>query len=292
MESEQRKSADKLLQLALELEEAGKQDKAIEVYKKCIATDPNWAVPAFNLGLIYKYRFDWLNSLEFNDLASKLDPSDEPAWWNLGIAATALGDWSTARRAWKGFGIKLPPATSGEEVRLNLGITPVRILTNSEVVWTTRIDPARAIIDSIPTSYANRRYRDLVLHDGAPQGYRTVSGKKVPVFDELQLLESSDYRTFSLRVWARNPHDLKLLEKLCDQADYAMENWTLNIRHLCEQCSRGVPHSEHDKNLPVNLRTGEFQLAIAGLEEGVVRRILLNWQSSTGCRVEEFFKIL
>ena len=33
--------------------------------------------------------------------AARLDPEDEAAWWNTGIAATAPGDWAAARRAWE-----------------------------------------------------------------------------------------------------------------------------------------------------------------------------------------------
>ena len=47
--------------------------------------------------------------------AAKLDPADEAAWWNTGIAATALGEWATARLAWQAFGIELPPVVIVED---------------------------------------------------------------------------------------------------------------------------------------------------------------------------------
>jgi hypothetical protein len=32
----------------------------------------------------------------------------DPTFWNLGIAATVLRDWATARDSWSGYGIDLP----------------------------------------------------------------------------------------------------------------------------------------------------------------------------------------
>jgi len=45
-------------------------------------------------------------SLEYNKKATELD-AENRCWWNLGIAATALMDWRTARQAWKSFGLSL-----------------------------------------------------------------------------------------------------------------------------------------------------------------------------------------
>jgi hypothetical protein len=54
-------------------------------------------VPYFNLGLHAKYLRRWEDSFRCNRRATQLDDQDDGAWWNLGIAATALGDWSTIR---------------------------------------------------------------------------------------------------------------------------------------------------------------------------------------------------
>src|SRR5205807_10273545 len=69
---------------------------------------------------------------------------DKAAWWNQGIAATALGRWGLARRAWAGFGIDLP---AGEgPLDFPCGSCPVRLCPDgdAEVVWAHRIDPARS----------------------------------------------------------------------------------------------------------------------------------------------------
>jgi hypothetical protein len=47
--------------------------------------------------------------------------------WNLGIAATALGDWATARRAWTAFGVTLPAGPADQPIDGDFGITPIRL---------------------------------------------------------------------------------------------------------------------------------------------------------------------
>jgi hypothetical protein len=78
-----------------------------------------------------KRRRDWAASAEYNaaalDLLPSPDRSDQPAAWNLGIAATALHDWVTARRAWEEFGITITdgaPRTS--PIDADFGLAPVR----------------------------------------------------------------------------------------------------------------------------------------------------------------------
>jgi tetratricopeptide (TPR) repeat protein len=102
-------------------------------------------VPWYNLGLVRKHQRRWPESLSCNLRAAALDPTDEAAWWNAGIAATALGEWATARRAWAAFGIELPPDDG--EITMRLGPTPIRLNAdgNGEVVWCARIDAETVI---------------------------------------------------------------------------------------------------------------------------------------------------
>src|SRR5438128_2047087 len=60
---------------------------------------PAWPDPWFNRGLIAKFERRWRDSLRFNRRAADLDPHNRPVWWNIGIAATAVGDWTAAREA-------------------------------------------------------------------------------------------------------------------------------------------------------------------------------------------------
>ncbi len=82
------------------------------------------------------------------------------------------------------------------------GRTPIRLNPDAdgEVVWSDRVDPARARIVSIPLAESGFRFADLVLHDGAAKGYRRLGDRDVPVFDCLQLLEASSFSTWVAEV--------------------------------------------------------------------------------------------
>jgi len=80
---------------------------AERLYKLASTLAPQWSVPWYNLGLLTKNTGRWEDSLIFNQCALSLNPGDEGACWNLGIAATAMHDWPEARRAWKHYGIDI-----------------------------------------------------------------------------------------------------------------------------------------------------------------------------------------
>jgi hypothetical protein len=277
---------------ALELKENGQMEKAIACYEKAIKADPKWSVPWFNLGLLYKRQRMWEESLNCNQRAAELDPDDEAAWWNLGIAATALNNWSEARRAWQTYGIEIEPGDG--EIEMNFGFVPIRLNPDGggEVVWCKRIDPARAIIQNVPLPKSGYRYGDLVLHDGAPNGYRKNSrDEEVPVFDGLQLLHPSEYGTFEVIISGVGPAEI---EKLCDQAldcDQAAEDWA-ELRHLCRACSEGRPfdseHTHESENDVIYRRVG-----FAAQSEARVSYILNGWLArNPQARVEEINCVL
>jgi tetratricopeptide (TPR) repeat protein len=142
-----RDAVDQLLDEAQALEDL---EVAMPLYQRALALDPHRAATHYNIGLVYKYRGAWTESLHHNRRASDLRPDDEAANWNMGIAATALRDWPAAREAWHQVGIQI--ADSDGPVEEDFGIAPVRLNPNesAEVVWGKRIDPARVVLGNIP----------------------------------------------------------------------------------------------------------------------------------------------
>jgi hypothetical protein len=270
--------ADRHNTKAMELEESGQAEKAIACYEKAISTDPKWSVPWFNLGLLYKRRKNWEQSLKCNRRAAELNPKDETAWWNLGIAATALDDWKEARRAWNAYGIKI--GSGDGPLELWRQPTPIRLNPdgNGEVVWCSRIDPARAFIENIPLPESNHRYRDLLLHDGAPNGYRKLGDQEVPVFDELQLLSPSDFGTFEVFIDGAEPEALReLIDSEAEKSgnDLAIEDWG-TMRRICKACSEGKPFDQthiHESGIG-----GERRIGFAAKTEMRVNELLANWR--------------
>ncbi len=259
---------------AIKLEERGLIAEAVKYYQKAIKLSPAWSVPWYNLGLLRKRQRNWRESLECNQKAVSLNPEDEAAWWNLGIAATALEDWAEARRAWKAYGIEIPDGEG--PIEMKFGLTPIRISSDedSEVVWCWRIDPARAIIDSVPLPDSGRRYGDLLLHDGAPNGYRRIAGEEVPVFDELQLLTPSEYGTFEIVIAGVGHDEVESLIDLAVERGLGAEDWS-TIRMICQACSEGRPDdSEHTHEVE---QEGERCIGFAALSETQMSDILREW---------------
>jgi hypothetical protein len=270
-----REQADQHNERGNELKDAGRTEEAIREYERAIEADPRWGSPHFNLGLIYKYRSDWQRSLECNRRAVELDPSMEGAWWNLGIAATALGDWPEARRAWKGYGIDLPPGEGPIDYRC--GRNPIRLYPDGspEVVWSQRLDPARARLHNIPFAESGFRWGDVVLNDGAPNGYRMLEQKEVPVFDCLALLQPSPYSTFIAKADVAQ-EAAEALADLAAERDLAAEDWSTSTQILCRACSEGRPHGKHD-HAPA-LVQGAHKIAIAARSREEAERLLADWQ--------------
>jgi hypothetical protein len=61
----------------------------------------------YDAALAQKFRRRWADACRLGMHAPR--GRQDPAFWNLGIAATIQRDWPTARDAWSGFGIDLPP---------------------------------------------------------------------------------------------------------------------------------------------------------------------------------------
>jgi tetratricopeptide (TPR) repeat protein len=274
--------ANRYNEKANELKDAGQIAEAIVYYKKAIQAEPNWATPWYNLGLLYKYEHNWAESFRCNRRAVELDPHDEASIWNLGIAATALNKWTEARRAWKSYGISIPEGEG--PIEGNFGITPVRLNPDdgAEVVWCRRVDPARAIIDSIPFPESGHRYGDLILHDGAPNGFRLLQDREVPVFDELELLLPSEFGTFAVTLDHASTEELEELTKTFIEKGMSAENWATNTRALCRACSEGRPFDsshQHDEAEMEPLPESNSRLAVAATSGEQINELLLAWSA-------------
>ena len=252
-------------------------------FRKATQLAPDWSIPWFNLGLVYKHTQTWEQSFTCNQKATQLDPADEAGWWNLGIAATALKKWDVARAAWTVFGVPVPKGSGPLEMKL--GLTPIRLNpdTSAEVVWCDRIDPARAIIRNIPLPDSGHRYGDVMLHDGAPRGYRKHGNQEVPVFDALALFEASPYSTYEVVVEAAYPTDRDDLLNLAQKHRLEIEDWS-TIRMLCHLCSLGKPHEKHE---PQEKEEGPLvRYGIAARDEAQVEALLNEWKAERlGCLI-------
>lgn len=285
--------ATNLHNAGVECSETGNEEGAIENYNKALELDPKRGDTLYNLGLIYKYRGAWRESFYFNARAREFQPSDEATLWNLAIAATALRDWSTAREVWRSLEIITEDGKG--PINQDMGQTPVRVNAEGienravEVVWSDCLCPVRSRITNIPTGATGFRYGDIVLHDGAPVGYRlNPRGQERAVFNVLELFEPSRFATYEAVIEAESAEAIEELEKMCADAGIEVEDWTANIRNLCKACSEGRPHEGHDQELkePVSW-SPERRVGFAAANRESFDSVLGAWANKAGRRVAE-----
>ena len=155
---------------------------------------PGDAALQFDSGVLRKLAGDFTEARAAFERVVARHAEEKSAWWNLGIACTALADWPGARRAWTQVGFALPPG-EGDIARPGEP-TPVRLRTVDgarvahEVVWGVRLCPARVRITGIPCCPRDATYGDVVLIDGEPVGEAPgPNGREVHVLPALATLE-------------------------------------------------------------------------------------------------------
>ncbi|GAA2623166.1 hypothetical protein GCM10010399_63010 [Dactylosporangium fulvum] len=224
----------------------------------------------YDAALAQKFRRNWAEAyrLGIHAAAHAARGTQDPAFWNLGIAATIQRDWATARDAWTGFGITLPPGDG--PIDGDFGLACVR-LDGAEVVWIQRLCPTRGRVMSVPFD-TSRRYGEIVVHDGEPKGDRVVDDRTYRVFDELMLFEASDRPTLTVTVTAAEPADLDALAELLDADGFGFEPLRNGVV-LCKCCSEGTVDQR-----AVELSGEQRCLVAAPLDR--VREVLDRWQNS------------
>ncbi len=226
--------------------------EAVEPAKEACRLNPTLVGAWTNYAIALKHARLWEECLLACERARALAPEGvegaEGLCWNAGIAATAMERWRDARRAWRSYGLAIADGDLDEPLVMdNLGHAGVRVAidTEPEVVFCQRIDPCRAKIMSVPLPESDRRFGDIVLHDGERRGERELATRKILVFDELALAWRGTYETWKVTLECEHAGERDELLALFDGVDGAVEDWTENLSFLCAQCSAGVPHDQH-----------------------------------------------
>lgn len=269
--------------------ESGEFERAIKSFEQAIYWDRKWSIPWYNLGLLYKTKRMWSESAHANQNAVMLDRSNMPAWWNLGIAATAIQDWELARQAWTSYGVANVPSGTGP-IEMKLGGVPIRLDPEglAEVVWCKRVDPARTIIQSIPFPGSGHRFGDELLNDGAAVGHRMHGDREVPVFNELELIRPSAYGTYSAKFSNVATEQGQTLIQAAHAKGIEAEDWSESVQVLCKACSEGRPHAHHEYHPPAREIT-ERRFGFAAFEESAVSALIERWlATSTDAKILGF----
>jgi hypothetical protein len=278
--------------------EADDRDRAGVLAEEMTRSVPDSFHAWFEAGLHSKAVRDWPTCAERNSraldlftapIATEFDGAN-PAAWNLGIAATALGDWPTARRAWTAYGIaglETGLDTGSDPIDRDYGLVPIRVNPDrpslsvqdipafgaTEVVWCWRRSPAHAVVASVPLPESGHRFRDVVLHDGEPKGTRRHGDAQVSVFDELDKLQDSAIPTWQAVVEGATIEDVAYLGDIAGPRGLGADNWS-GIRLMCAGCSHCDPDTTH-QHTPAH--DEQAVLGLAG-NEAQLRDCLTQWQ--------------
>ncbi|MFQ5445381.1 MAG: tetratricopeptide repeat protein [Saprospiraceae bacterium] len=275
--NEQMTEVENLYREVVKYDRAGDVYNAVKLCKRVARLAPDWSAPFAYLGWIYKCRQEWKPTYHYSLRAVENNPFDDNTWEHLALAATVLKEWETARLAWNQLGFEFKE--SDEALRLNLGSIAACLNpgTHPEIVEASRIDPARAVIESIPQPSSGHRYQDLVLLDVKPNRYHHVKGRKIPVYDELQLLKQSPWRTFAVLLHTSSRKNVNTLAQLCNEAGLGFDNWSNAARFFTPGLHPRV--SEYfDHTIFGKLERDTFLVAIASLSKPAVEEVLQSWE--------------
>ena len=262
--------------------------RASKDFEELLAHRPARSDFHYMRGLAHKYMCDWRTSLDHNLRAIELeDEFDQAQHWNAAIAATALGEWQVARDLWAACGINIPEGDGPVDGDFGVAVVRLNPWRGGETVFARRIDPVRARLLNVPLPESGHRFGDIVLHDGAKTGSRRDgNGREVAVFNELERLIPSQFRTFVAFVECAGPEDLEALVGATGPGIGYSEDWTSGIAHYCLRCSYGAPH-RHDAQQP----TGEWEssrgVGIAAQSRLAVEKLLADWAAATPGRAIE-----
>jgi hypothetical protein len=265
-----------LFKKALFLDQKGDVYTAVKIYKKLIKLAPDWHAPYQYLSVIYKYHNDWKAAFHYGQRAIENGANKDETWRDFAIAATALKKWQIARSAWNKVGFQLKEIKKAPD--FDMGIIPVRIKYDNfqEIVWARQIDPARAIIESIPDPVSDRNYGDLILIDYKVTGYRVIKGKKMPVYDELELIKRSYYRTYLVFLFDSGDNEANLLDRLSWNEGLGFDNWShLNEMQLNKNLARLPEYYNEDLEFDLGKEDLRIALAANNLEE--IENLMKNW---------------
>jgi len=242
--------------LAYQAMDRGALAEASLHFERLLQAKPEASHYHYMRGLAHKYLTDWPTSLQHNLRAIALSrKTDQAQHWNAAIAATALADWEQARRLWAACGVKMDEGTDPIDGDFGVAVVRLNPWDGGETVFMRRIDPARARLLNVPLPESGHRFGDIVLHDGAPTGTRFNGDQDVPVFNQLQRLAPSEFRTFVVFVSCDSAGDLQvLLDATAPGIGYA-EDWTDSVRYYCLRCSYGAPH-RHNTDAAADWQSG------------------------------------
>lgn len=259
-----------VFETARRYDEGGDLYHAVKLYKKTIRLNPEFPTAYRHLGMIYSDRKEWKPAFHYWKKAVSLDTDDRDAWWQMGLAATALKKLRIAQSIWSKFGLEKPDLNQPLGLRL-------KHADGFEILWMQPLDASRCRILSIPHPGSDLRFRQMMLYDRrGEKGFNVVKHHRIPVFDAVDRLKGSPYQTFSCLLHTSETAAIDRLERLCHDAGLGFEVWSNASRSLTFNQASTFP--EYYNDILPKSNKGATLVAMAALHPAEVERVLNNWQ--------------
>jgi tetratricopeptide (TPR) repeat protein len=242
---------------------------AVKLYRRILKLAPEWLPPWQRLAAIYKARGEWKPLMHYAKNAVSLNATEPQLWWDLGIAAAALGKDRLARSVWNKF-------APGETPKNKLISLQLRHSGLFELIWARPIDPVRAQITSIPHPDSGRRFMDIVFHDREILGYNVARKRRYPVYAELGLHRTALFQTWSCWLEAPEAKDLQTLEDLCRENGLGFEIWSSASRSPQFKGEGELPEFYSQEILGPSTNT-DVQVALAARRPEHLEQTLHAW---------------
>ncbi len=269
MEQRPSEKASQLYQQAIGYDVLDDVYHAVKLLRLCIRLEPDWLPPYLLLAAVYKRRREWKQVLYYSKKAVALNAQEQDCWWDLGIAAAALGKERLAKAVWQKFN---PSALPGALISLRLEHSSL-----FELTWAKTLDPVRALLLSIPHPDSDLQYRDIVLFDREPVGINISGKKKVPVYPVLGRVKRSFYQTFTCVLRQPSATCLHTLEGLCSDAGIGFEMWTEASWAKTVSIPGKLPEYYGNLAFP-KMETTDVWAAFAVKSEKELTQVLDNWK--------------
>lgn len=257
-----------LMDQAIAYDEAGDVYNAVKLFRRVLYLAPGELGAYLRLVRIYKVRCEWKSVLHYAKKAVALDAGQYKVWWDLGLAASALGRERIAHSVWQKFAA---PARWKKRIVLQLSLNGA-----FEIVLAQAIDPTKAVLCSIPHPESGMRFRDIVLFDREIVGYSLHGRRREPVFPVLYRVKPSFFHTFCCILENCTERGLGILSRLCEDADIGWEIWSDATWEL-PVVSDGKRPEYFGRGIFKEGRGTFICIALAAKQEAEARQLMDNW---------------
>jgi hypothetical protein len=131
----------------------------------------------------------------------------------------------------------------------------------------------------VPSPASHRRFSDLLLNDGLPQGYRLYQGRRITIFNEISVLTPSVYATYEVVIENITDVARLALVALAEKHEIGIEEWSTHripVQKRPGQLSKPV-HAVTSVELNSEVRYG-----IAARSQDEIVALLDIWRSTPG----------